>query len=133
MHINLAVIAALSYTTSAMTLTQFDSEGDATLSQLDTEVAIANSAEAEITKEAWDQGTALAQVNDILAKMPNAEVLTWLKNLEADKWNRLAENPPIDMTADNLTIISSFTRHEHGPGLGYDLYNLINDTMGEVE
>jgi hypothetical protein len=115
-----------------MTLTQFDSEGDATLSQLDTEVAIANSAEAEITKEAWDQGTALAQVNDILAKMPNAEVLTWLKNLEADKWNRLAENPPIDMTADNLTIISSFTRHEHGPGLGYDLYNLINDTMGEV-
>jgi len=53
--------------------------------------------------------TGLAQVDDILAELPvpNAEVDSWLESLRADKWNQLAENPPIELTANNVTLTTT--------------------------
>jgi len=69
----------------------------------------------------------LAQVNEVLAKMPNREVLDWLEALRVDKWNRLAKDPPIHMTADNLAIKSPQAPVSEDPDA---LYNLINADEG---
>lgn len=66
----------------------------------------ANSALAQVTSEAWDQATALAQVNETLEKMPNRDVLEWFEALRVDKWNRLAVDPPILLNRDEVTLTS---------------------------
>jgi hypothetical protein len=127
MHIKLAVIAALSYTTSAKSITHdaglpdlappplvhntdntlpnpLDTQGEvSTPVPIGTSTAVRplSIVDSDNTDDSAPANTglaeALAQVNETLDKMPNRDVLEWFEALRVDKWNRLAVDPPIDL------------------------------------